>query len=505
MDDQRVLSSRVTSKFMNLHSAKSNERTSTSDTEPSVLAFAMVDLSGLRSNPRPSAKGAALQASRRASSVPPAGSSKRPEWLESVALATPRKRKLAALASHTESRQSQATTPRMSRPPVSQDPRRRLQADARTPKSATRRSTANEPKAASSTLRTTRKRARTSSPSPQLAKKTRRVSRTQDDDDATDEDTGLLTPAPSSQSVSVSRLPTRSQRASSRSRTAVPVPTAGNKGKGKAVLREEPVDHESADASTPQRPEPERPTKRRRRASPAASVDGEFGAGTSSQPVSLSHTIAVDGRGDDEDVGSEDDASFQLLDIPEVAALPWVANTSSPTSRHHARTASLFLPPGVSELIEGMKRALDLETRARRRAEDRYTEEVQRRVAAERATAALVEQNRVLDAETRVWAQAAADTFALSLTSQIADGPQESGSTATQPLIGAAADGSADPAEPPMATSSADAKGKGRMPVRDSQTPVTGASSTVLERAAAVSEFFQQLVPLPSRDTPDGS
>lgn len=61
MDDQRVLSSRVTSKFMNLHSAKSNERTSTSDTEPSVLAFAMVDLSGLRSNPRPSAKGAALQ------------------------------------------------------------------------------------------------------------------------------------------------------------------------------------------------------------------------------------------------------------------------------------------------------------------------------------------------------------------------------------------------------------------------------------------------------------
>lgn len=134
-----------------------------------------------------------------------------------------------------------------------------------------------------------------------------------------------------------------------------------------------------------------------------------------------------------------------------------------------------------------MKRALDLETRARRRAEDRYTEEVQRRVAAERATAALVEQNRVLDAETRVWAQAAADTFALSLASQIADGPQESGSTATQPLDGAAADGSADPAEPPMATSSADAKGKGRMPVRDSQTPVTGASSTVLERAAGQS------------------
>lgn len=474
-----------------------------------MLAFAMVDLSGLRSNPRPSAKGAALQASRRASSVPPAGSSKRPEWLESVALATPRKRKLAALASHTESRQSQATTPRMSRPPVSQDPRRRLQADARTPKSATRRSTANEPKAASSTPRTTRKRARTSSPSPQLAKKTRRASRTQDDDDATDEDTGLLTPAPSSQSVSVSRLPARSQRASSRSRTAVPVPTAGNKGKGKAVLREEPVDHESADASTPQRPEPERPTKRRRRASPAASVGVEFEADTSSQPVSFSHARAVDERGDDEDV---DDTSFHLLDIPEVAALPWVANASTPTGRHHVRTAnSMFLPPGVSELIEGMKRALDLETRARRRAEDRYTEEVQRRVAAERAAAALVEQNRVLDAETRVWANAAADTFAISLASQMADGAQEpgasarSGSTATQPLIGAAADGSAEPAEPPVATPSADAQGKGRMLVRDSQTPVTGASSTVLERAAAVSEFFQQLVPLPSRDTPDGS
>lgn len=58
-------------------------------------------------------------------------------YIESVALATPRKRselsplfsvnalvlttasvELAALASHTESRQSQATTPRMSRPPV---------------------------------------------------------------------------------------------------------------------------------------------------------------------------------------------------------------------------------------------------------------------------------------------------------------------------------------------------------------------------------------------------
>lgn len=144
-----------------------------------------------------------------------------------------------------------------------------------------------------------------------------------------------------------------------------------------------------------------------------------------------------------------------------------------------------------------MKRALDLETRARRRAEDRYTEEVQRRVAAERAAAALVEQNRVLDAETRVWANAAADTFAISLASQMADGAQEpgasarSGSTATQPLIGAAADGSAEPAEPPVATPSADAQGKGRMLVRDSQTPVTGASSTVLERAAGQSCPFR--------------
>lgn len=140
-----------------------------------------------------------------------------------------------------------------------------------------------------------------------------------------------------------------------------------------------------------------------------------------------------------------------------------------------------------------MKHALNLESKARRKAEDLYAEEVQRRVEAERAATALAEQNMVLDAETRVWARAAAETFAMTIASQMSQPQTEFdwGGTSQESMTSTAVDPdlSPDSTSQPSIPALADPKGKGRVLPHQLQSPAGAGeasvgSSNVLERAA---------------------
>ncbi|KAH7915404.1 hypothetical protein BJ138DRAFT_1142013 [Hygrophoropsis aurantiaca] len=66
---------------------------------------------------------------------------------------------------------------------------------------------------------------------------------------------------------------------------------------------------------------------------------------------------------------------FQMLDISEAVNVPWIPLGSE--------GPSLYVPPGVLELISSMKFALELETKARRKAEASHLAETSKRIAAE--------------------------------------------------------------------------------------------------------------------------
>ncbi|KZT06835.1 uncharacterized protein LAESUDRAFT_759010 [Laetiporus sulphureus 93-53] len=132
--------------------------------------------------------------------------------------------------------------------------------------------------------------------------------------------------------------------------------------------------------------------------------------------VSVESLMEEETEWEEEQSGSE--ASFYLLDVPDVASLNGLATeTFSFANSSFKGSTSLYLPPGVRQLVEGMRGTLKLERKARRRAEKRLAEEVERRITAERNATQLAHQNRFLESETRIWASATADTFA----SQIVD------------------------------------------------------------------------------------
>ncbi|KIJ21624.1 hypothetical protein PAXINDRAFT_95167 [Paxillus involutus ATCC 200175] len=84
-------------------------------------------------------------------------------------------------------------------------------------------------------------------------------------------------------------------------------------------------------------------------------------------PPPPTHVVA-DSNGPD----LEYDEEFHMLDVPEILTLPWEAVASQ-----------IYVPPALGHLIAGMKRQLNAEAQARRRAEELYEVELRRRVAAE--------------------------------------------------------------------------------------------------------------------------
>ncbi|KAL6302201.1 hypothetical protein BKA93DRAFT_827664 [Sparassis latifolia] len=276
-------------------------------------------------------------------------------------------------------------------------------------------STATPAKGASSSAnKPKRKRARTASPSPLPAKEvpqkpTRKSTGTapaRPKDHTTN--TGLLTPAWSAefQDSATTNLSQGEKNVKGSRAPWASLPSKSiDKGKGEARGIENqagPSADEANDMRGSQRAEQTgsaRATKRRKISSPAISLPGSPSQACSSPEI------------DAEDADS--DLSFHMLDIPEVAALPWLPQEpSSPVRASGGPEASLYVPPGVLHLIENMKHALAMETTARHNAEARYAEEVRRRLDAECAAAELAEENRLLEREAKAWSSAAAETFA---------------------------------------------------------------------------------------------
>ncbi|KAA1468172.1 hypothetical protein DENSPDRAFT_833386 [Dentipellis sp. KUC8613] len=125
-------------------------------------------------------------------------------------------------------------------------------------------------------------------------------------------------------------------------------------------------------------PGPSRRPAKRRRTEPVSATQVKPSDGGRQQ---------VTGRDNDKENDTGDGTGgydFQMMDMSEVASLPWVPTDRSERDRDpESSDPSLYVPPGVRSLIDNMKHALEIESRARCRAEARYTEEMKRRVAAE--------------------------------------------------------------------------------------------------------------------------
>ncbi|CCM00908.1 uncharacterized protein FIBRA_02954 [Fibroporia radiculosa] len=326
-----------------------------------------------------------------------------------------------------------------------------------------------------------------------------------------DDAIGLLTPEPS-QNHSTMRRTARSKRPSIKVRAAMDVMS---EGRGKTAShadedeRGQEMEVEMDSASERSEVRVSRPGKRRRldespehmKSRSRSSVSTHLS--TSDQP----HAFSAHENSDAETEVSSD-MSFHLLGVPDVAAVPlWCADLSPPARKSVRSSNSLYVPPGVSELIEGMKHALDLENRARRRAEDRYADEVQKRIEAEHAVARLAEQNRALEAEARVWAQAASDAFAQSLSPQLSQvDPSPAPQLGVMPSQALQAADNLSAAVAP----SVDLKGKAPLRLVSPSSAVGSAGgnigsmnsslgpSSVMQSVAALSEATPYFLPLPA-------
>ncbi|KAF7789922.1 hypothetical protein EIP86_000870 [Pleurotus ostreatoroseus] len=123
---------------------------------------------------------------------------------------------------------------------------------------------------------------------------------------------------------------------------------------------------------------------------------------------SASHPDALEPH-PDPDLDLDQMHDFQLLDVLDAAALPWVRTdlprgpgTDAPPE---IESFALYLPPGVHQLIEAMKHALHTACAARTRAEARCTQAMQAHLAAEQrvceleaACAALANERRLMHA-----------------------------------------------------------------------------------------------------------
>ncbi|OBZ78662.1 putative J domain-containing protein C63.13 [Grifola frondosa] len=404
----------------------------------------------------------------RASSVPAKGS-RRPEWLDCVLMTAPRKRKRLTESENGEpsgSTQSQKTLHRntfgVSQPKASQKsiaprtslPRSQAAAGKRS-SSSTKKSKGTAPNSTSSTI--------------VLAETGEAV--------AGMRATGLLTPTPSASFIGRTGSRTSAQVKQNASVAHVDSFAGSarkNKGKGKSRIAED----EESDENAP-RVQSSRAAKRRRLSTPSLSLGD----------------VLLDPPQDMDDVQAnepEQDVDFQMLDMPELVSFPWVPVGRSPTDDQSSLSpeSSLYVPPGVSQLIETMKRALDMQTSARRKAENRHAEEMQRRIDAERAAARLAEENEQLEAERSAWTNAAAETLASTLQSALSSNLSQ---------------GDPMPQEvervvyPSHDLLVADIKGKSKMV--DALSFGEGHSNT-LQRVAAVKEFLDRVLPLP---IPDGA
>ncbi|TFY53119.1 hypothetical protein EVJ58_g9629 [Rhodofomes roseus] len=210
---------------------------------------------------------------------------------------------------------------------------------------------------------------------------------------------GLLTPAPSQ-----SKFTSKPQSTRRRTSTAT---SKKDKGKQKATLDDAPSEDDTE--SVRSAPETSRPAKRRR-TSRSGGLDGQL----PNDPLSdrTPHPQSSDDMEEDTHFEAELEASFQLLDISDVAALSTIPIDPTISLPISEKEGSLYVPPAVARIIDTLKHALVLERTARQRAEERYGDELRRRVHAELVTDMLTQKNAVLEVETRVWANAAADTFA---------------------------------------------------------------------------------------------
>ncbi|KAH9946802.1 hypothetical protein B0H21DRAFT_383358 [Amylocystis lapponica] len=409
----------------------------------------MVDLTNLRSR-TPSRDGllpapAQAPAPRRRASSVPATNFRRPEWMERVSLTPLRHKRTASQAASQPVQPSTSTRvlrPRPSRSTLSQppnSPRPSPAPHARTPKP---KPPASQP---------TRKRTRASSPTVMPIQ-----SLSQRTETAADVERGsrLLTPAPSSSFPDKSRpkTPTRGSKTSRTPRLAAAA--RKDKGKGKAISREPSLAPVVDDARSVASPSTGRPAKRRR--------------------LSPSRIPTEDASADDMD-GADLDRDFCMMALPEVAALPWTPGAAADVSQ-----TSLYVPPGVGHLIASMQHALVAQCRARENAEERCVEELRKRVEAERAAAALAEDNRRLEAEIRAWWDAAAAALSETFSTSLGAAPPK----ATKP-------------------NHVEAEKTKDLLVNLSRLSADGKPYTTLQRAAAVQEFFKRLLPLPAQDAPD--
>ncbi|KAJ8521430.1 hypothetical protein ONZ45_g1891 [Pleurotus djamor] len=77
----------------------------------------------------------------------------------------------------------------------------------------------------------------------------------------------------------------------------------------------------------------------------------------------------------DEPFEDDFEIDFQMLKVDQAVAPPWAAaNTNS---------QSMYIPPSAQELIIGLKHSLDNVEKARRKMEQRYLEEMHKRIALE--------------------------------------------------------------------------------------------------------------------------
>ncbi|KDQ30657.1 hypothetical protein PLEOSDRAFT_1092232 [Pleurotus ostreatus PC15] len=83
----------------------------------------------------------------------------------------------------------------------------------------------------------------------------------------------------------------------------------------------------------------------------------------------------------DEPFEDDFEIDFQMLRLDEVTTPAWVpAGTGAP---------AMYVPPGAQELITSMKRSLDSVEKARRKLEERYLQEMHKRIALENELARL--------------------------------------------------------------------------------------------------------------------
>lgn len=82
---------------------------------------------------------------------------------------------------------------------------------------------------------------------------------------------------------------------------------------------------------------------------------------------------------------------------------------------------ALYVTPALGSLLTNMNHALEMEIRARKKAEVLHTRELHRRVEAERKAAELAAENAALMREMRAWSSAATKTFADTLSRAFVD------------------------------------------------------------------------------------